>query len=100
MDIYAEILTQAKEGVTKTRIMYQVNLSFFQLKKCLNELMSLKLIEIEALLYKTTMRGLHFLELYHEIKSLVSKGKKLREAYPVLTTKNERLQELRGNSLS
>jgi predicted transcriptional regulator len=73
MDIYAEILAQAKEGVTKTRIMYQANLSFLQLKKCLNELTSLGLIEIQNLLYKTTVRGVRFLDLYEEVQSLVGK---------------------------
>jgi predicted transcriptional regulator len=72
IDIYAEILNQAKEGTTKTRIMYQVNLSFFQLKQLLNELLSLKLIEIQSLLYKTTLKGLHFLKLYDEIQSFIS----------------------------
>lgn len=73
MDIYAEILAQAKEGVAKTRIMYQANLSFFQLKKNLNELTSFGLIEIQNSLYKTTVTGLHFLDLYQEIQSLVGK---------------------------
>jgi len=36
MEIYADILAQAKEGVTKTRIMYKANLSFILLKKSLN----------------------------------------------------------------
>jgi predicted transcriptional regulator len=74
MDIYAEILAQAKEGVAKTRIMYQANLSFFQLKKCLNELTSFGLIEIQKSLYKTTVRGLRFLDLYQEIQPLVEKS--------------------------
>ena len=73
MDIYAEILAQAKEGVTKTRIMYQANLSFLQLKKCLNELTSFGLIEVKNLLYKTTVRGVRFLDLYEEVQSLVGK---------------------------
>jgi len=73
MDIYAEILAQAKEGITKTRIMYQANLSFLQLKKCLNELTSFGLIEVQNLLYKTTVRGVRFLDLYEEVQSLVGK---------------------------
>ena len=72
MDIYAEVLAQAKKGVTKTRIMYKANLSFFLLKKCLKELTSLRLIETQKALYKTTATGLRFLVLYDEIKSLVS----------------------------
>lgn len=72
MDIYAEVLAQAKKGVTKTRIMYKANLSFFLLKKCLKELISLRLIETQKALYKTTATGLRFLVLYNEIKSLVS----------------------------
>jgi predicted transcriptional regulator len=72
MDIYAEILIQAKEGANKTRIMYQTNLSFLQLKRHLNELMSRGLIEIQSRLYRTTVQGLCFLELYDEIELLVS----------------------------
>jgi len=74
MEIYADILAQAKEGVTKTRIMYKANLSFILLKKSLNELTSLELIEPQESLYKTTGAGLRFLALYDEIESLVSLG--------------------------
>lgn len=77
MDIYAEVLTQAKKGVTKTRIMYRANLSFFLLKKCLSELRSLGLIETQKALYKTTAVGLRFLVLYEEIESLVSWQRKV-----------------------
>lgn len=75
MDIYAEILKQALEGANKTRIMYRANLSFYQLKQSLKELLSLRLIELQSLSYKTTGRGLLFLELYDQIESLVGYDK-------------------------
>jgi predicted transcriptional regulator len=73
MDIYADILAEAKEGATQTRIMYHANVSFFLLKHYLRELMSLRLIGVQKRLYKTTERGLYFLELYGKIGLLVRK---------------------------
>jgi predicted transcriptional regulator len=73
--IIAEILDIAKEGCLKTQIMYRANLSFTQLNEYLDLLMTMKLIIIsensEKALYKTTSKGLQYLQNYKEIIELL-----------------------------
>ena len=73
--IIAEILEIAKDGVLKTQIMYRANLSFTQLNEYVrfmlrNELLG-KVILNEKELYKATLKGLNFLQRYHEITELL-----------------------------
>lgn len=76
--ILAEILDIAKEGSLKTQIMYRANLSFAQLNEYLDLLMTMKLVGIikgkEKTIYKTTHKGLQYLENYKEIIQLLKNG--------------------------
>jgi len=75
--IMAEVLEIALEGVLKTQIMYKANLSFAQLNEYLHLLLDLKLLELsgntEKKVYKTTPKGIHYLESYRKIRELLKK---------------------------
>jgi predicted transcriptional regulator len=76
--ILAEILDIAKEGCLKTQIMYRANLSFAQLNEYLDLLVNMKLVGItenkEKVIYKTTAKGLQYLQNYKEIVELLKNG--------------------------
>lgn len=76
--ILAEILDIAKEGCLKTQIMYRANLSFTQLNEYLDLLLNMKLVESsensERTVYKTTPKGIQYLENYKEIIELLKNG--------------------------
>jgi len=62
-DITFEILRKATSGKKKTELMSEVGLSYVQSKKYLNVLVEKKLLELdEKHLFKTTSKGLEFLE--------------------------------------
>ena len=73
--IIAEILEIAKDGVLKTQIMYRGNLSFTQLNDYLNFMLKNALLEKVLLndkeVYKTTRKGMNFLQRYREITELL-----------------------------
>lgn len=75
--IIAEILAIAKKGVLKTQIMYRANLSFTQLNDYLGLLLEMGLIEAinkgEKIHYRTTEKGLHFIQDYKKITSLLNR---------------------------
>ena len=77
--IIAEILAIAKDGSLKTRIMYGANLSFAQLNEYLNFLLKGELLKADSdnkrTFYKTTSRGVKYLENYAEISNLLRKAK-------------------------
>ena len=77
--IMAEILEVTLDGVLKTQVMYKANLSFAQLNEYLKLLLDLKLIEAynsdEKKFYKTTPKGLRYLQSYREIRELLKKEK-------------------------
>ena len=66
IEIVSEILTLAKNGTRKTRILYQTNLSYTQLQSYLSFLLKANVLEIENLdaikIYKTTPKGLEIME--------------------------------------
>ena len=72
--IIAEILSLCREPQTKTRVMYQTNLSTRMLKEYLASLLSNGLLEIHhsKIKYATTQQGLKFLEKYRELAELLS----------------------------
>jgi predicted transcriptional regulator len=76
--ILAEILDIAKDRTLKTQIMYRANLSFTQLNEYLDLLVSMKLVgliaEKEKNIYKTTAKGLQYLQNYKEIIELLKNG--------------------------
>jgi predicted transcriptional regulator len=75
--IIAEILEVALEGVLKTQVMYKANLSFAQLNEYLSLMVDLDLLQVtknsERNIFKTTTKGLRFLESYKKIKELLTK---------------------------
>lgn len=80
IDIIANILQVANEGVRKTHIMYQCNLSFRQLQAYLDLLVDMGFLESVALktenqsdshLFETTRKGKAFIQAYHNLKALL-----------------------------
>jgi predicted transcriptional regulator len=78
MDIIADILSHAKHGTKKTRIMYMCNLSFRQLSTYLDFLLKESFLasiiskEENARLFRTTKKGLAFLEAYANLQAVIS----------------------------
>jgi predicted transcriptional regulator len=79
LSIIADILDVAKIGAIKTRIMYGASLSFSQLEDYLSFLLSANLLKVvdnpRRPLYKTTNKGLQYLQCYMEIGELLKKEK-------------------------
>ena len=73
--IMAEILEVAIDGALKTQVMYRANLSFAQLNEYLKLMLDIKLLETtkntERTLYKTTAKGVRYLQSYREISDLL-----------------------------
>jgi len=75
MDIYAEILYLANEGgVKKTLLVYQANLNFTIINRYLSNLLEQELLELDGKIYKTTDKGINFLNHYDEINKLGTRG--------------------------
>jgi predicted transcriptional regulator len=73
-DIISEILDTANGGgATKTKIMYQAFLSYAQLKEYLTALTESGLLSYDAYTrkFKTTEKGLRFLESYNQISDVM-----------------------------
>ena len=72
-EIISSILESAKTGITKTEIMYNVFLSYAQMKGYLKYLQehALLIFEEETQLYRTTKKGLGFLKLSHELNQVM-----------------------------
>jgi len=68
------ILQSAMKGATKTKLMYGAYLSYAQLKEYLSFVQERDLIAFEEGLqvYRLTPKGLHFLNVYEEIREVVS----------------------------
>jgi predicted transcriptional regulator len=72
-EILALILEAANGGATKTKIMYNVYLTYNQLKNYLSVMIENNLIEyLEGThKFKTTEKGLNFLKMHNEIGALL-----------------------------
>ena len=70
LDIMADILRAARAGSKKTWIIYDTNLNFTVGKKYLSELTNHELLTVEegSIIYKTTEKGLEFLEKYDSFR--------------------------------
>ncbi|MGD8543765.1 MAG: MEDS domain-containing protein [Candidatus Bathyarchaeota archaeon] len=77
LSIIAEILKGAKEGSLRTQITYKAGLSSAQLRDFLPVLLDSNLIEVNEIakntIYKTTNKGLRYLQHYTEIGELLKK---------------------------
>jgi predicted transcriptional regulator len=73
LEITAEILSFCKQPQTKTRVMYNTNLSWQMLQKYLSQLQSRGLLEIHHSVtkYTTTQKGLKFVKKWRELKELL-----------------------------
>jgi len=79
--IMAEVLEIARNGCLKTQIMYRANLSFAQLNDYLGFLLEVGLLkessENRKDVYRTTPKGVRFLQSYYKIRDLLrGKGEK------------------------
>lgn len=78
MDIMADILDQARTGAKKTRIMYNCNLSFRQLKVYLDFLLKRSFLTLvvsageKSRVFRTTKKGLAFLDSYRNLQAIIS----------------------------
>ncbi len=94
--IMAEVLEIAKNGCLKTQIMYRANLSFAQLNEYLSFLLEVGLLketkENEKSVFRTTPKGVRFLQNYQRIRDLLRmKGEKSNlENYGALCLGNSR----------
>jgi predicted transcriptional regulator len=79
-EIIAEILecAQVGQGITKTRVMYEVQISFTQIKEYLQYLQHCELVTYDEQnrVYRTTTKGKKFLKLYDEMAELTSGRRK------------------------
>ena len=79
IDIMANILREANRGAKKTRIMYNCNLSHSQLQVYLQVLCDMEFLashskkeDAKLNCFKTTSKGLKFLDAYRALKSLMT----------------------------
>jgi predicted transcriptional regulator len=66
-DICRDILQLAKNGAIKTRIVYGAHINFKMAKGYLSKLLSLGLLEESRKGYRTTEKGLDFINRYEEL---------------------------------
>jgi len=75
VDIFASILNVASGGATKRQIIFKSYLSSIQLIKYINVLCDRNLLAPEygeiRVIYKTTDRGLAFLQIYNQMNELI-----------------------------
>jgi len=77
IEIIAEILEEARQGITKTKLVYRTNLNFFVIRKHLDFLLKKDLLEIvqgPSQLYVTTPKGFQFLEEYRKMTEILGKS--------------------------
>ena len=76
LHIMAEVLAVTINGALKTQIMYKANLSFVQLNEYLSFLLEVGLIKTvkkgEKKFYKTTRKGIKYLESYDQIRGIMT----------------------------
>jgi predicted transcriptional regulator len=74
LEIISQILETANGGVsTKIMIMYKANLSYVQLKDYLATLTNKNLLryDLDTHTFKTTEKGLRFLEIYNRLDDIM-----------------------------
>ena len=78
IDIIVDILRVANRGSKKTRIMYKCNLSHRQLQAYLKLLLGMEFLVPHSekdsgnpAFFKTTAKGLEFIDVYHTLKALM-----------------------------
>lgn len=78
-DITSQVLEAANGGATKTMIMYKAYLSYAQLKEYLSMMLVNDLLEYNEgeHRYKTTEKGMQFVEAYEKIRNMTGKMKEI-----------------------
>ena len=73
LQIFVEILNFCEKPQVKTRVMYQTNISYRMLQKCLPQLIGFELLELHhsAERYATTKKGQEFLSKMKELQELL-----------------------------
>lgn len=77
LEIISNLLTIAKNGTLKTHLMYGANLSYLMVTEYLDIMLRSELImesnenDNTSRTYRTSDKGMKFLELYQTIKSMV-----------------------------
>ncbi|MDQ4014573.1 MAG: winged helix-turn-helix domain-containing protein [Thermoproteota archaeon] len=76
IDIISQILEAANGGITKTRIMYKALLSYAQMKEHLTLLTEKDLLRYDEniRIFRTTERGLRFLDIYNRLSDMIKEG--------------------------
>jgi predicted transcriptional regulator len=80
LSIVAAVLEAINPGTSKTRIMYQANLSFTVLKKYLDGVIQAGFVRVEASTYELTREGREFLRDYRKFYERYNDAQKLLEA--------------------
>jgi len=70
-ELASNILEAANGGATKTKIMYKAFLSYTQLKEYLAMLIENSLLLRDGGIYKTTSKGIGFLQTTRQLSSLL-----------------------------
>jgi predicted transcriptional regulator len=73
-------LEAANSGSTKTRIMFNANLSFMLLEKYLSVSVSAGFVRVEGPIYKLTVRGQEYLKQYKLFEERYIRASKRLEA--------------------
>jgi predicted transcriptional regulator len=68
----AEVLMRCRKAKAKTKIMYENNLSYEQLRNILKLLLSRRLLEMEDSNYVTTEKGFVYVEQFAGINALLT----------------------------
>jgi predicted transcriptional regulator len=90
VSIIAAILEAVNLGATKTRIMFNANLSFKLLEKYLNICIFAGFVRVERSNYKLTSRGQEYLKHYRLFEERYMRAQRLLEA---LDCERERLSQ-------
>jgi predicted transcriptional regulator len=70
-ELASNILEAANGGATKTKIMYKAFLSYAQLKEYLAMLIENNLLSREGDIYRTTSKGIGFLQTTRQLSGLL-----------------------------
>jgi len=102
LSIIAEILKGAKEGSLRTQITYKASLSSAQLRELLPVLLDSDLLEVNEIakntIYKTTNKGLKYLQRYTEIGELLKKTRtrlNIKEGEMVVVTYTSAMDKMK-----
>ena len=69
LDVIFEILSLAQDGVRRTRLVYLTNINFLMLRRYLNVLFRMGLIEDRGKMLATKTRGVWFVDEYEGFTS-------------------------------